>query len=155
MGVAVKTLEALLGEVRECFNRLKGLAERLQADLEVSAPERAVLEALARGGALTVPEIAARRGVSRQHVQVIMNALIDRALVTQRANPAHKRSPHFALSDAGSRLFAAMRTREAAILEQLAGELETAAVREAGQVLARLNAHLATLDQAGEKDDRG
>ena len=75
MSPAVETLEGLLGEVRGCFNRLKSVAERLHADLEVSAPERAVLEALDRGGTLTVPEIAMRRGVSRQHVQVIMNAL--------------------------------------------------------------------------------
>lgn len=149
MGLDIETLEALLGEVRGCFNRLKGLAEELHADLEVSAPERAVLEALARGSALTVPEIAARRGVSRQHVQVIMNALIDRALVTSLANPAHKRSPHFALSDGGARLFAAMRAREAAVLEQLADGLETAAVRDAGQVLARLNARLTTLTKQG------
>lgn len=154
MGPDVETLEALLGEVRGCFNRLKGLAERLHADVEVSAPERAVLEALTRGGALTVPEIAARRGVSRQHIQVIMNALLDRALVTSRANPAHKRSPHFALSDAGARLFAAMRKREAAILAQLAAELETEAVRNAGHVLARLNTRLTTLTREGEKNDQ-
>lgn len=153
MSAAVETLEGLLGEVRGCFNRLKGLAERLHADLDVSAPERAVLEALAGGGALTVPEIATRRGVSRQHVQVIMNALLARSLVTPHANPTHKRSPHFALSDAGSRLFAQMRKREAAILVQLAGELETDAVRDAGRVLARLNQSLTALNRAGEKDD--
>ena len=153
-----KALEALLSELRACFNRLKRLAERLHADLDVSAPNRAVLEALARGGTLTVPEIAARRGVSRQHVQLIINALLDRSLVTSRANPTHKRSPQFALSDTGSRLFALIREREATVLAQLAGELEVEAVSDAGRVLFRLNQSLSKLDQEelsheGEKDD--
>jgi DNA-binding MarR family transcriptional regulator len=62
---------------------------------------RAALELLLVGGPATVPRIARSRGVTRQHVQALVNGLLAQGLVALRPNPAHKRSPLVALSPAG------------------------------------------------------
>ena len=43
--------------------------------------------------ALSVPDIARRYDVSRQHVQVTVNTLVERGLARGTVNPRHKRSP--------------------------------------------------------------
>jgi len=91
--------------------------ERLHA-LGISAADRAVMEFLHPDQALSVPDIATRYNVSRQHVQVTVNALIGHRLVQKKPNPKHKRSPLIALTDAGRRLFADIREQD---LERLAG----------------------------------
>ena len=45
-----------------------------------------------QAGPSTVPQIARLKGVSRQHVQVLVNNLRGRKFVELSANPAHKRS---------------------------------------------------------------
>ena len=68
---------------------------------------------------LSVPEIASRYQVSRQHVQVTTNALRERGLMTSTANPHHKRSSLMLLSDEGRDLFAQIRVREKETVAEL------------------------------------
>jgi predicted DNA-binding transcriptional regulator len=53
-------------------------ANRYLADLGITAAERAIMEFLIRDQKLTVPDIAKRYKVSRQHVQVTVNSLFRR-----------------------------------------------------------------------------
>ncbi|SLN41442.1 MarR family winged helix-turn-helix transcriptional regulator [Oceanibacterium hippocampi] len=145
-------LDALIREIRGAFNRLKAVAERLHRESGVNASMRAVMEALG-DGPRPVPDIARARGVSRQHIQVNMDALAAAGLVEAQDNPAHRRSPLYALTPAGVRLFGAMRAAEAALLERLAGEFPPEALGAARTTTAALNRHLdAALLELGEDD---
>lgn len=124
MSSSPKSVYALILEVRACFHRLAAEADRLHSDLGVTASMRAVLEAVSDAQDLTVPAIARSKGVSRQHIQVNADALIECGLLTTRDNPGHKRSPFVVLTSKGRKVFAEMRNREKVALEQLARALD-------------------------------
>jgi hypothetical protein len=79
--------------IRRVFRAMAQLADSYLRAHGLSAADRAVLEFLYPDGALSVPEIAARYQVSRQHVQVTVNTLLDDGFLQSRPNPRHKRSP--------------------------------------------------------------
>lgn len=138
----------LTGAVRAAFNRLKALGDALHGDLEVTASMRAVMETLADAGAMTVPQIAKLKGVTRQHVQLLADALVEAGLAAVKENPAHRRSSLIALTEKGRRTFAKMRAREAPIVEDIAAGFEAHDLERAAAVLTRLiaavDARLAT-----------
>ncbi len=106
--------------VRRLFNALAGTAERTHAELGVTASQRAVLEILHARGPRTVPQVAREQGVSRQHIQVVVNGLLAAGLVECHDNPDHLRSPIVRLASAGARACEAIRRREARLLTELA-----------------------------------
>jgi DNA-binding MarR family transcriptional regulator len=81
-------------------------ANRRMEATGITAADRAVLEFLYPDQSLSVPDIAARYNVSRQHVQVTVNALSDSGLVARSNNPLHKRSPLISLTREGRERFA-------------------------------------------------
>lgn len=133
-----ENMVALTGAVRGAFNRLKALGDALHGDLEVTAAMRAVMETLADAGAMTVPQIAKLKGVTRQHVQMLADALVEAGLAAVKENPAHRRSSLIALTEKGRRAFAKMRAREAPIVEDIAAGFETQDLERATAVLMRL-----------------
>lgn len=66
---------ALTQAVRGVFNRLKALGDELHGDLDVTTVMRAVMETLSDAGPMTVPQIAKLKGVTRQHIQLLADAL--------------------------------------------------------------------------------
>jgi DNA-binding MarR family transcriptional regulator len=76
------------------------------------------LESLAGNDEKTVPEIARSRGVSRQHIQVIVNGLTGANLIEARDNPADKRTFLVSLTDRGREVFAEIQKREAVQLRR-------------------------------------
>jgi DNA-binding MarR family transcriptional regulator len=148
-----KALYDLIRQVRTCFNQLKTLAEQLHQDLGINPSMRAVMEALTLGGRMTVPEIAQSRGVSRQHIQNIMNALLADGFVAAFDNPAHKRSPHFALTEKGEQAFATIKVREKEPLKRLAATMTAESLTCAGAALADLNRQIA--DEIGKGETHG
>ncbi len=131
-------LARLVTDIRRLFQQLKTLADELHADLGVNASQRAVLEALEAEGPASVATLARRKRVSRQHIQVLVDALVGRDLVALQPNPAHQRSPLVALSDDGAAIFNALRQREAPILARLAASID-------GDALATTMATLGSL----------
>ena len=67
--------------IRRLFRAMAERADRYLRDSGLSAADRAVLEFLFPDLQLTVPEIAHRYQVTRQHVQATANRLLDRDLV--------------------------------------------------------------------------
>lgn len=124
--------------VRRLFRALAETADDYLLGFGLTAAERAVLEFLETGGDLTVPRIARRYQVSRQHVQVTINGLLARGLVNARDNPRHKRSPLYSLSDKGRSTFAAVRERESQLLDDLFGDIEIADVATTRRTLTTL-----------------
>lgn len=147
-----KQLYAVFSEVRACFNHLKSLAERLHQDLGVNPSMRAVIETLAASGRQTVPDIASIKGVSRQHIQTIMNTLLEGGFVESLDNPAHKRSPLFDLTAKGRKAFATIREREQEPLRRLAAAIASRDLKQAHELLTLINQQLIHELAKGDED---
>ena len=153
MNAKGKKLYRAIRGLRGCFNRLKALASEMHADLGITASMRAVMETLAEEGDKAVPEIARIKGVSRQHIQVNVNALVDENLVKLIDNPAHKRSLLVALTKNGRTAFREMRRREASTLDYLAADFKADTLDNAAAMLSELNHKLIALEK--EIEDHG
>lgn len=147
-----KQLYAVFSQVRTCFNHLKTLAEQLHQDLGVNPSMRAVMETLAASGQQTVPGIASIKGVSRQHIQTIMNALLTGGFVELLDNPAHKRSPLFDLTVRGREAFDAIQEREEEPLRRLAAAITSSDLKQANELLALINKQLIHEITKGDRD---
>jgi DNA-binding MarR family transcriptional regulator len=113
-------------------------ASNYLGDFGVSAAERAVMEFLCRDGPRSVPEIAKAYQVSRQHIQVIVNSLIEKDLVGLEENPRHQRSPLAALSKKGHRLFARILAKDQEVIESIFAHVSIAQRKETRRVLETL-----------------
>jgi DNA-binding MarR family transcriptional regulator len=111
-------------------------------DIGLGASHRAVLVSLYRGGDQTVPALARARPVSRQHIQILVNALLEQLLVEAIANPAHKSSPLIRLTRAGRARFEAMRAKERALLESMRLPATSAEMTATADTLRRLRERL-------------
>ena len=131
--------------IRRLFRAMAERADRYLHDAGLSVADRAVLEFLFPDRQLTVPDIARRYQVTRQHVQATANRLLDRDLVQTVDNPRHKRSPLLRLSDRGDQLFRRIRRREQQVLDELFADIEIADIAITRRTLQRL------LDQLHEK----
>lgn len=119
-------IAATIKSVRECFHRLKAYGDILHADLGVNSSMRGVLESLGEQGPLTVPQVARIKGVSRQHIQLVINALADKGYVTGHSNPRDARSPLVEITAAGRDLLDTIGERETAILSAFAQQFSAA-----------------------------
>ncbi len=140
------TLYTLIREVRTAFNRLKSFADEMNRDDRITAAMRALLEHLDTNGPGTVPNIARAKSVSRQHIQLLADALAEAGLVRFAVNPGHKRSKLVNLTAEGAAAFAAIRAREAQALADLAGVIAPGDRKAAIHALQALNAALEQAD---------
>jgi len=145
-----ETLTRMIREVRTCFNQLRTLSETLNADLGIQPSMRAIMESLTGNETRTVPDLAQERGTSRQHVQKVINGLLDRDLVRSKENPEHKRSVIYMLTPKGEQIFTEIRLREAAPMRSLSETLSQADIHAAAEVLSRMNHQLDHLINQGE-----
>ena len=132
----------LLDEARLLFHALKHWSETVHAELGMTSAMRPVLELILIGGPATVPDIARARGVSRQHVQQQVDALLERSLAVRQDNPAHKRSSMIALTDKGRALIQNLRSDEFNALSRMQVGVSDSAMLEAAQVLREWRAAL-------------
>ena len=128
-------LEELIDETRLLWHALIAAAERLHAKERVTLGMRAVLEFLLVQGPVPVPEIARRRGVSRQHIQGLVNALLAENLVAVQENPAHRRSVLIGLTTNGERTIRRMKEREARLFAEKDFGAGQAEMKRAAKVL--------------------
>jgi DNA-binding MarR family transcriptional regulator len=136
------SLEALIDETVGLFHRLRSAAEAVHGEGELSAARRGVLKGLAALGPQTVPQMANRRPVSRQHIQAIVNLLAHDRLVETIANPAHKRSVLVRLTARGRTAVRDIARREAALLASIGSGLSPAEIDRATAVLRTFRARL-------------
>jgi DNA-binding MarR family transcriptional regulator len=119
----------------------RSLAHKSNENLQVhgiSVADRAVMEFLYPNERLSVPEIAERYQVSRQHVQVTVNALLQTNLLDSEKNPRHKRSPLITLTREGRSLFAQILSGDRAFVEQLISTIADKDVRATRRTLETL-----------------
>ncbi len=140
----------LVDEVRLLFHSMSRLVDVVHAG-QVSAPGRAVLEYLVHNGDTTVPRIAEARGVSRQHIQAIVNELIDNELIVLRDNPAHRRSRLVALTAGGHAAISDMAQVERDLLAPVMATVTASALAEARTTLHTVRRGLDVLAPAQEE----
>jgi DNA-binding MarR family transcriptional regulator len=87
----------------------------------------------------SIPQIAEAMGVTRQGVLKQINLLVEEGLVASIANPAHKRSPNYVLTECGTTLYEAVRARWQAHVEDLAPSFSQRDLDGALRVLALLS----------------
>lgn len=133
-----KAFEAVLDEVRLLFHVLVQKGEALHDREGITMGMRAVLEHLDRDGPARVPVLARRRRVSRQHIQSLVNPLLELGYVRAADNPDHKRSPLIELTRPGERTLARMRRRETQAFEEADPRVSRARLRETAEVLRRI-----------------
>jgi DNA-binding MarR family transcriptional regulator len=131
----VEPIEALLDEVRLLWHVMAKTAARLHKRDGVTVGMRALLELLQRQGPATVPQMARARGVTRQHVQGLVDLLAARRLVRLTDNPAHRRSALVELTPAGERLIGRLLARERKVYARLP---PAASAQALGRALATL-----------------
>jgi DNA-binding MarR family transcriptional regulator len=124
--------------VRRLFRTMAERADAYLGDAGLTAADRAVLEFLHPDTQLTVPEIARRYQVSRQHVQVTVNRLVDQGLLQSVDNPRHKRSLLIRLSDLGRETFADIRSIESGLMVDLFSDINSADIATTRKTLEAL-----------------
>lgn len=105
--------------IRRLFRGMAATANQYLAEAQLTAAHRAVMEFLYPDIELSVPDIARRYEVSRQHVQVTVNALLAKGLLRSIENPQHRRSRLIRLSAAGRNCFDEIRRDEASVIASL------------------------------------
>ncbi len=133
-----EALDALFNEIRLSMHRLVQVTESLHADEPITLGMRAVLEFLLRNGEATVPHIARSRHVSRQHIQSLVNPLLDEGLVALRDNPAHRRSALVALTASGDRLIRRLRRKEGRAFARMGIDVSATRIEAATSTLSLL-----------------
>ncbi|GJM39012.1 MAG: hypothetical protein DHS20C19_23790 [Acidimicrobiales bacterium] len=141
----LQELNELVDEVRLSFHALSEFARHAHGD-RIEPAGRAVLEYLSRNPPSAVPAIARARGVSRQHIQTLVSGLESDDLVEARPNPAHKRSPLFALTADGRSLMGTIADTEAGLIAPFMASLDAARLAEATDTLAGLRRILTELE---------
>lgn len=128
--------------VRRLFRAMGARTNEYLKDWDLAAADRAVMEFLYPDAMLSVPEIAGRYKVSRQHVQVTVNKLLERGLLRGEENPRHKRSSLIRLSGRGRACFAEIRQTEATLLNQLFADIGDADLDTTQRTLRSLSEKL-------------
>jgi DNA-binding MarR family transcriptional regulator len=138
--------------VRRLFHQLRAVSELASPAADgFTVSHRAVLESL-YAGPQTVPALAKARPVARQHIQVLVNKLLELGLVETLANPAHRRSQLVALTSAGKRRFEAIRKAERALLRRAKLPLSAAELLELARRLELLSEGLHAWVSTGPED---
>ena len=134
----VTALMSVFEETRALFHRLKVVVEQIHKEGQMSGGLRGVLRSLLAEGPRTVPQLARSRPTSRQHIQVLVNRLLELSLVELVDNPAHKRSRLVSLTPAGKKRIEAMNRREAALLEKFPVGVSEKSLQSTARTLKKL-----------------
>jgi DNA-binding MarR family transcriptional regulator len=131
-------LGELINVTRTLADTLKDTARELHQENSLSVSERSILLDLRKHGRQTVPDLARRRGVSRQFIQATVNPLLEQGLLEAQDNPAHRRSNFVVLTEAGTQLIRQVMKKEGAFMNGIALDLDADEIRQAAETLARV-----------------
>ncbi|GAB7079177.1 MarR family winged helix-turn-helix transcriptional regulator [Megalodesulfovibrio paquesii] len=135
---AGEALHGLFMEVFALRDALAAVMDWAHSQSGLSSAQHRVLHVLEGEGKATVPDVAFRLGVTRQHVQLVCNELLEKGFVIRHDNPRHRRSSLFAVSEAGRQGLLASRDAEFALIEGVAPGTDCARVAAATALLREL-----------------
>ena len=136
-GAAGRALLELLLEVAPTFRQVAALGQKMGTRTERGA-HLGLMRLLAEHGPLTVPQLANERQVSRQHVQILVNDLLNKGWLELVDNPRHKRSRLVRFTPLGQSVFDDMAVRLDSWTEERARLFTPAEVRTTRRVLKRI-----------------
>jgi|TARA_R110002096_G_scaffold426421_1_gene636209 DNA-binding MarR family transcriptional regulator len=139
MKTEAKRLNAVIRDIRLCFNILYDRANDLHKDLQINASMRAVMESLSHGEEKTVPTIAKEKNVSRQHIQIIVNVLLEDNLVRSAVNPDDRRTYLISMTELGREKYSEVQSREFTELQKLCDLFTTEELRVTSKTLQKLS----------------
>lgn len=134
----------LTWKVRRCFKLLGAMADGYLVPYGITAPERAALEFIDSWGPMSVPELARSFLVTRQNIQVRVNALIRKGLLEKKPNPAHARSSLLVMTKAGNRLFSQIKQAETTLIGDVFEGISPDEIESASQTLSHLIDNIST-----------
>lgn len=117
-------LRKVSGLIRVLFHRLAHAASQIHESDLITMGQRALLEDLLNNGPQTIPRLASKRPVSRQHILGHVNPLKQGGYVEYQDNPIHKRSFLISLTDKGQKTIRKMIQREDRVFQELAKSLK-------------------------------
>ena len=139
--------------IRRAFRLMGTRVDQYLKDLNISACDRSVLDYLYPDQKLSVPQIAELYDVSRQHIQSIVNSLLQRRIVELHDNPKHKRSPLVSLSSSGLELYKEIRKRDEKAFTSVFSEIKKSDNKTTARTLKKLVEKLAIeIKQNHQKD---
>jgi DNA-binding MarR family transcriptional regulator len=144
----------LILDIRAAFRALRAFSDQMNEARGITAARRAVMEHLADHGATTVPQIAEAKSVTRQHIQLVADELVAKALAEWTDNPAHRRSRLLGLSIRGRAVFDDIRREETDYLRRLGLTMDDTSIAAGRKALQDLSRGLAEL-RPGLGADRG
>lgn len=135
--------------------RLNGVllhwGDQLVAPLGLTSARWQMLGAIALAGTpLTAPQVGAAMGVTRQGAQKQLNQLLELELVEAHPNPAHRRSPRYALTPQGLTLYRKADAIWAIQAAKLAALIPDTQVSTATRTLESMLHELQTINPSSE-----
>jgi DNA-binding MarR family transcriptional regulator len=125
--------------------------DRLVEPLGLTSARWQMLGAIALAGApLTAPQMGEAMGVTRQGAQKQLNLLLEQGLVEVRPNPAHRRSPLYALTPQGMALYRQADAMWTARATDLAASIPAAQARAATRTLESMLSQLQAASACSE-----
>jgi DNA-binding MarR family transcriptional regulator len=137
---AESAFNLLINETALLFHRLRIVADQIHQQGEMSGGLRSILRSLDILGGQTVPQMARSRSVSRQHVQILVNQLVDLGYVETTPNPEHKRSALMRLTPQGKKAVDAMNQHERKLLSKSDLAVSDKELQEAAETLRAVRA---------------
>lgn len=134
--------------IRPLQQEVEAAVASMLSGTSITVRTRAVLENLAQSGPLTVPQVAARLGMKRQYVQIMMNEAEEAGFVRCRSNPAHKRSVLFELTKPGQDVLIGLQRAEKQIMQSVSGKLTRDEVEKAHHVIEHVLTGFRNLNKA-------
>lgn len=148
-------VEALVGEARLLVKRW-GARWQWEEGQAGTCPGRSdLLLDLGRHGPQTVPQLARRRRVTRQHVQTLADSLHRQGQVAFAPNPSHRRSSLVMLTLRGKASLAELEIREARWRERMLGRVGEGELTAALGVLRQVGQGLRGGDESGRRSRVG
>lgn len=122
--------------------RLQRVAEELHRQGPATSARRGVLRNLWQDGPMSVPQLARHRGVTRQHVQKLVDSLTEEGLVEFAPNPAHRRSDLVRLTADGERAVRDNNRREAILVKEFTPDVDPESLEIAYDIIHRVRLFL-------------
>ena len=143
-----KQFHDLFREVFKLHAALSAVMDGVHEQAGMSTAQHKIIRTLEEMGPVTVPEMAAQLGVSRQFVQTVCNRLFAMELLEFEDNPRHKRSRLVLLTDKGRAAYQQARQNENQTIEKSLKGIDAQKALEAYKLLKQIR-------RAVQKHNRG
>jgi len=157
MNSSPEELTEMVDRLARFFFLAKRYGTRLHAEADISTGERAVLFEIEQEGPRTVPQMADRRGISRQAIQKTVDSLVARGLTDKRVAKGDLRSRTIHLTRQGKIFVRQLKKRERQDALSIKADIPIEELRKTAQFMDWLEMNLARriaeLDHEGDVDD--